>query len=178
MNNGEKIMSEQEKKLTIEDKLKESLNGDTLKNALDFVAYLREIGMTTLDDKDGNRFYYKGELMCIIIFWKDDANPSGLWIICDAPVSGHEGFPTDESLEEFARANVKICGVFDGSHPCGCGSEPGKSITVFGKDYDNVCTSELQFYSPDTETLEKVKKLMELWIYKIDNIAGYSSQDR
>ena len=163
--------------LKIENKLKESLIGEALKNALDFVSYLRSIGMTTNEDEEGNRFYYKGEIMSIIICWKDDANPSGLWFICDAPVSEHEGFPIEECLKEFAWSNVKTCNVFEGN-PCGCGSEPGKSITVFGKDYTNICTSELQFFNPNAEALVKIKKLMDMWIYKINNTVCYSSQDR
>ncbi|MCL2433255.1 MAG: hypothetical protein FWD16_01880 [Clostridia bacterium] len=161
----------------MEKKLQESLSGDMLQNALGFVAYLRDIGMTTNEDEEGNRFYYKGETMSIIICWKDDANPNGLWFICDAPFNDCEGYRVGEDLKEFVWSNVKTCNVFEGN-PCGCGSEPGKSITTFGKQCEHVCTSELQFFNPDAEALVNVKKLMDLWIYKVDNIAGYSSQDR
>ena len=166
-------MSEQINMQTkIGDKFKKVLNGDKLKAAQDFIACLFNIGMTPMNDEDGNiRFGYKGQLTCIIIYWDD------CWFICDAPASDYEGYRINDDLKEFAWAHVKTCNVFEGN-PCGCGSEPGKNFTVFGKDYKNICTSELQFFDPDAKTLKNVKKLMDLWICKIDNIDGYNSQDR
>jgi len=156
----------------IGDKLHRVISGDKLRDAQDFVAYLFSMGMTPLNDEDGNvRFGYKGQLTCIIVYWKD------CWIICDAPASDSERFRIDEDLKEFAWLHVKTCNVFKGN-PCGCGSEPGKNFTVFGKDYKNICTSELQFFNPDAKILVNVKRLMALWVYKIDNIDGYDSQDR
>jgi len=49
---------------------------------------------------------------------------------------------------------------------------------VFGKDFENVCTSELQFFDPDAIMVENMKKLMNLWAHKIDNINDYCSQTR
>ncbi|MCL2371916.1 MAG: hypothetical protein FWC78_00750 [Defluviitaleaceae bacterium] len=156
----------------INDKFKKVLSGDKLKVAQDFVAHLFDIGMTPLNDEDGSvRFGYKGQLTCIIIFWQD------CWIICDAPASDCEGFQVDDDLKEFAKAHVKTCNVFKGN-PCGCGNEPGKGFIVFGENYENICTSELEFFDPGAEILENVKKLMDLWVHKIDNIDGYNSQDR
>jgi hypothetical protein len=155
---------------TVEEKLKDALHGDLLENALDFVTYLRNAGMTTKEDD--TRFYYKEELMCIIICWKD------AWLLCDAPTDDCEGYRVGEDVRAFARSRVKVCGIADGSHACGCGSEPGKDFTVFGTGYKNVCTSELQFHNPSAEDLVQVKKLMDLWLYKVDNLGGYSSQDR
>ena len=57
----------------INDKFKKVLNGDKLKAAQDFVAYLIDIGMTPLNDEDGSvRFSYKGRecpirVQCVII---------------------------------------------------------------------------------------------------------------
>jgi len=139
---------------TIEDNIKDVLSGDLLKNALDFVTYLRESGMTP----DGNRFYYMGEMTCIIIWKKDKTNPSGEWFICDCPIHGQEGFPIDESVKEYAQANVSIC------RNCGCDHEArGVTKTIFGKEFNNLCSSEVIFVNPDAEGLEKIKMLMELW---------------
>ena len=148
--------------VAIENKLKGVLSGDILKNALDFTAYLKEIGMTY--DKD-NRFYYMGEYTCILIFFKDEENPSGLWVICDCPITEHDGYPLDDDLKEFARANVMIC-----NGQCGCKDWPrGGDKTIFGQEYKSVCSSEIQFINPDAEALVKVKKLMEFWKYIIEN---------
>ena len=163
-------MSEQK---TIESNLKDTLSGETLENALDFVAYLKENGMTD----DGSRFYYKDELMCILILFKDEHNPSGGLCIFDSPFREHEGFPIDESVKEFARANVKKCENCGSGGSCGH-KEQGATKAIFGKEYDNLCSSEIMFVNPDAGGMEKIKKLMDLWKFKLDNIAGYSSQDR
>ena len=160
---------------TIENKFKDTLSGDLLTNALDLVDYMRKIGMMNGEDSGDDRFYYKDELMCIFITFKDDMNPSGGLMIFDCPLTGHDGFPLDESVQEFVRAHVNKCGSCGGN----CGhKERGATKMIFGKEYDNLCSSEIAFFSPNAEAFEKIKKLMDLWKYKIDNIAGYSSQDR
>jgi len=165
-------MSEQK---TIENKFKDTLSGDLLANALDLIDYMRKIGMTNGEDSSDDRFYYKDELMCIFITFQDEHNPSGGLMIFDCPLSGHDGFPIDESVQEFVRTHVNKCGGCGGD----CGhKERGATKMIFGTEYDNLCSSEIAFFSPDTEAMEKIKTLMELWKYKIDNIAGYSSQDR
>jgi hypothetical protein len=159
-------------KKSIESNLKENLNGDALTNAMDFVNYLKNMGMTA---DDGARFCYKGELMCIIITFKDAKNPLGAWFICDCPIYEHDGFPIDESIKSFTQANIQKCK----GDICGCDhKERGATKVVFGKEYDNLCSSEVMFNNPDAEALEKIKVLMELWKFKLDNIEGYSSQDR
>ena len=164
-------MSEQK---TIENMLKDNLSGDLLANALDLVDYLKKNGMTNGTDGD-TRFYYKGELMCIFITFKNEHNPSGGLMIFDCPLTGHEEFPLNEDIQEFVRAHVNKCGSCGGN----CGHEQrGATKVIFGKEYDNLCSSEVAFFDPDAEAIEKIKKLMGLWKYKIDNIAGYSSQDR
>ena len=167
--NGGKTMPENK---TIESNLKENLSGELLVNALDFVSYLKSIGMTT---DDSNRFYYKGELMCILVNFKDEKNPFGMLFICDCPIYEHDGFPIDESVKSFAQKNIQKCR----GDKCGCDhKERGATKMVFGKEYNNLCSSEIIFTNPDAEAVEKIKVLMELWKYKLDNIVGYSSQDR
>ena len=159
-------------KKSIESNLKENLSGDVLTNALDFVTYLKNMGMTA---DDGARFCYKDELMCIIITFKNDNNPSGEWFICDCPFREHDGFPIDESIKSFVQANIQKCK----GDSCGCDhKERGATKMIFGKEYDNLCSSEIMFNNPDSEALKKIKVLMEFWKFKLDNIAGYSSQDR
>jgi len=157
-------------KKSIESNLKENLSGDALTNALDFVTYLKNMGMTA---DDGARFCYKDELMCIIIAFKNDTS-SG-WFICDCPFREHDGFTIDESIKSFVQANIQKCK----GDSCGCDhGERGATKMIFGKEYDNLCSSEIMFYNPDAEALKKIKVLMEFWKFKLDNIVGYSSQDR
>ena len=145
-------MSEQEKKPTIEDGLRKALSGDLLENALDFVAYLKEIGMTIHPD-DPNRFTYMGEYTCILVFF------DGMLFICDCPICEYDGLPLDVSLQEFALANIKKC-----EHHDGCDDKARAATkTIFGKEIDNLCSSEIQFFNLDATGFEKIKKLMDYW---------------
>ena len=145
----------------IEDRLKGVLDGDMLDNALNFVAHLRSIGMTS---DSGSRFHYKDEYTCILVFFKDKMHPSGLWVICDCPIEEYDGFPLDESLKEFARANVKIC-----TGECGCSNWPrGGDKYIFGREFKSICSSEIQFLNPSAGELVKIKQLMDYWKLMID----------
>jgi len=151
-------------RLKIENNLAAALSGDMLKNAQDFVVYLLENGMMPDPIQETSiRFNYMGEMTCIVIFFKDVQNPSGIWFICDTPIREHDGFPLDEDLQEFARTNVRIC-----RGECGCPDWPrGGDKTIFGKEYKSVCSSEIGFTNPDADALGKVKKLMEYWMLVI-----------
>ena len=151
-------MSENNTNLTVEEKLKAALSGETLNNALDFVAHLRAIGMTCED----TRFFYNGLFTCIIIPFED----SGKWMICDCPTEEREGFPLDESAKTFALANIKKCDMCGGG---GCGHENmNANKTIFGQYIEGLCSSECHFYDPDAEALVQIKKLMDYWKLMID----------
>jgi len=143
----------------IEEKIRDSQSGDNLKNALGLVAYLRESGRTC---KFGAHpeFYYMGEFTCLIVCEE--------FLVCcwegECDLYEPDGFPVDDSLKEFARANVVKC--------FGCGGCDGLGPvrrTVFGKEYDGACCNIFHFHSPDGETLEKIIKLMELQKYMTAN---------
>jgi len=139
----------------IEDKLKNTLSGDALKNALDFVAFLRASGFTL----EKNRFFYMSVPTCLLLWFDHPDFPTGYWGIYDCPICEYDGIPLDESLKEFARANVRIC-----KGKCGCLDWPrGGNQTVFGKEFNGACNSVIVFHDPDTHAVEKVKKLMEYW---------------
>ena len=155
-------MPEQKTSPQVEDKLKQTLSGDTLNNALDFVAHLRAIGMESED----TRFFYKGEHTCIIISFQHDEFPCGYWGVYDCPIEECDSFPLDENIKELAWANVKKCDMCGGG---GCGHENmGANKMVFGQHFEGICSSECQFHAPDTEALEKIKKLMDYWKLMID----------
>jgi len=139
---------------TIEENMKAVLGGDLLENALNFVTHLRETGI----EVNGNRFFYMNEPTCIIIWKHDENNANGEWFICDCPLQEHEGFPICESVKEYVQSSVSKC------RNCGCNHEDkGATRTIFGKEFDNLCSSPVAFINPTAEELEKVKIMMELW---------------
>ena len=121
------------------------------------------------DSEHSNAFRYMDEWVCIVCIYPDDRGIG--WTIFDNPLCGrqYEDFPVDEYLKDFARSHVNICGHFtSGGKHCGCGNQPGAHKTIFGKEYDNVCTSEVAFRNPDAETLYKIEKLIDAWKLNIE----------
>ena len=145
-------------RLKIEDDIIASEMSDQQKrNALDFVAHMKANEMAT----DDNHFEYAGDYVCQIIIYTDNGVPG--WIIFMGGYDSvlcrdeYQDFFIDQELKEFAWAHVNHCD----NH--GCGTEPGKRITLFGKAFKNLCTAILLFKNPDGETLELVKKLAFVW---------------
>ena len=145
----------------IEDKIKEALNGEALRNALDFVAFLKDIGMTPCPENPYARFRYKDYYTCIVLY----PFPENGWIIGDCPVDETDGFLLEESVKEFVWENIVSC-----CGGCGCPEwKKEKDRTIFGKKYKSVCSCTVQFHNPDADALIKIKKLMELWIHIMDD---------
>ena len=59
-----------------------------------------------------------------------------------------------------------ICDVHEGG-ACGCGSEPGINSTIFEKNYENTCTSQIQLINPDASVINKFKEIIEWWLVNI-----------
>jgi len=151
--------------MEIKDALTNNLKGDALVNALDFVDYLTERGLTPkLEWDKGIRFIKNEKSPCLVVFNMHD---SGEWFICDVPVvSEPEWNSLSNDMKELIIANIKICSVHQGKS-CGCGSEPGTNKNIFGKDYKNVCTSEIQFHNPAPDVLDKLKEIVKWWIVNV-----------
>ena len=146
----------------LEKEITNKLSGDMQKNALDFVAFLRGLGMTNHAEHT-SAFELGGEWVCILII-----NDGG-WMLFDNPLtSKYDDFPADEDLKEFAWAHVNICTSCGGSS--GCGSQPGRTKIIFGKQFDNVCTSEVAFFDPDAGTLQKVMQMIEIWTKNVKGL--------
>ncbi|MCL2361674.1 MAG: hypothetical protein FWC73_07675 [Defluviitaleaceae bacterium] len=138
----------------IEATMNEALSGDNLKNALDFAKYLKAKGM----DVNGAEVSYNGKTVCYMHMDGGNDYPSP-WTIWSGECNytrENENIPLDASMKEIAWANVNICGK------CGGGCAPGTTKTIFGKEFENVCSSDMAFYQPNSETLEVVKKLLEM----------------
>ena len=65
-------------------------------------------------------------------------------------------------MKKIAWANVNTCGN------CGGDCSPGTRKAILGQEFDNVCSTDLAFCNPDTNTLEYVKKLLEMRKYEMD----------
>ena len=153
--------------LKIEELIRSELTGDVQKNALDYVAYLKASGILP-ETLDSNVFGYPDEFVCVLCVFPVENIPS--WFIfmgnCDCALCGNEyqDYPIDEKLKKFAWSQVKTCCNFTSNGKyCGCGFQPGRRIKLFGKTFDNVCTSVLAIQNPDGEALELTKKLSDVW---------------
>jgi len=147
-NNGDEFIE-------LEGKIKDALNGEMQSNALDFVAYLKANEMTL--DIYTTVFYYMGKEVCCLTL-DGNSHPAGPWSIYwgDFDVYEQDDLKADEQLKKFVLANIHFCST---GH---CDNSPGKSRTIFGNKYDNVCYCALHFKTPATEALKNIKKLAEL----------------
>ena len=165
----------------IEDRINELLTGDTQKNALDFVSYLRANEITSRGLGECEVFHYQNKPVCVV-FVNGAEHVPGPWTVWHSGYDpkyspaeipdGEDGdkvglidCSADEQLKKVAWEHINTCGS------CGCGRQPGRRTSVFGKDFDNVCTSTLAFTDPDAETLEYVKTLAELMKLGIQSIS-------
>ena len=153
-------MSEQ-RKLTVEDGIKNSNLSDDLQKAhIDFCRFLKDnefsIEPETGDDGIGWMICYLNE--CVGHTNYDNV---GVWIdTCDFGSSGS----SEDSLKETAWTHVRVCEHFNSDGKlCGCGRQPGFNRILFGKEHKNLCFAHLEFMNPDFETLENIKKLMLLF---------------
>jgi len=154
---GEKKMSKQ--------MINEALSDDILKNALDFTEFLEKNEMKV----NGSEISYKGKAACYMHLdgAKDYPSPWTIWTEGDYS-SEYEAVPINEQMKNIAWANVNKCG------DCGTKCKPGNHKVIFGKEFDNVCSADMAFYKPDAQTLECVKKLLEMRKYEIEKHYGIS----
>jgi hypothetical protein len=139
----------------LEGKIKRALSGDMLKNALDFVAYMKANEMTL--DIVTTVFSFLGKEVCCLTL-DGNSHPAGPWSIywMEYDIYEQDDFKVDEQLKKFALDHIHFCST---GH---CDNSPGKPRMIFGNQYENVCYCCLQFCMPDAEALENIKKLVEL----------------
>jgi len=142
----------------IEGETQNSLNGEILENAMNFIAYLKKSGRTCMLPNGGHpEFYFTDELSCLIVYSKFVNDPSEWWNICCCQsindVYEHDDFLVDESVKEFAQNKVWKCIGCNG-----CNAPGGRRRTVFGKVFDNACCNLWQFISPNADDLNKIIK--------------------
>ncbi|MCL2406339.1 MAG: hypothetical protein FWC95_00265 [Defluviitaleaceae bacterium] len=147
--------------MKIVEALKNNLDGEELKNALSFVDYMVSNGFTPKMEWDnGCRFVKDGKSPCLLVNIQGD----GEWFLCDVPViTEPEWNLLENSLKQFIVENIKVCSVHKGDK-CSCGNEPGTTKKIFGKYYDNVCSSEIQFINPTSDVLDRFREIVEWWL--------------
>ena len=139
--------------LTIEDEIFTHLDGELREQALEFITYLRENQLSPqpwfgptfwIFPWDGNNLFGMHLKKGSWHFWFFSGDYSG---------------EADEEVVKLVQDNVGHCVNCSGE----CESK-GVDLTIFGNDYANLCYQfPVRFGNPDNETLEKIKKLIELW---------------
>ena len=148
---------------------KKHLNGDALKNALDFDAYMREIGILRSQEEGyaGSYGYdYLGECVCVLAFPHTFWNDSGWSIHSFDIVNNANRYAeplADEHLKEFVWENMRKC-----DNGC-CGAAPGFAFEVYGKEFNNYCFHTPYFISPNAEEVKKIIEYMQSVKLCIDN---------
>ena len=159
-------------RFTLVEELKAKLTGDNLKHALDFASYWGTDDVTAESGNFCGSVKYKGEDVCYIkVGGFEDSNLDHwvIWSIHDADIAETSDSPVDERIKEGFWANVNHCGHYlSGGKECGCGKQPGSRKAIFGKDFDNVCNSDIVFTNPDVEVLACAKAMVDLRKKSID----------
>jgi hypothetical protein len=150
--------------MELKDTLRNNLKGEALTNALGFADYLAEKGLTPKKEwAMGFRFIKNDKSPCLIVLLQ---NGEG-WFICDIPAAYEPEWDSlNDDLKAFLVSHIKTCTVHEGGK-CGCGSEPGIKSKIFGIEYDNTCTSQIQLINPDAVVLDRFKEVVEWWVEEV-----------
>ena len=157
----------------IEEVISEVLEGNSQKNALDFVSYLRTKDITPSESENYWEIVYNGRIVCFVLIIGSDQAP-GPWTIWSDQEPGtwsfwsdsdcsyqHKDCPVNEYTKKVAWANVNYCAS------CGGDCSPGKRKSILGKEFDNVCSSAMAFTNPDEEALDCAKRMVDIRINDI-----------
>ena len=159
-----------------EDAISKIFTGETQQNALNFVRYLDSLGMTAAGNEIGGRFYYKGKKVCDIHILNIDDEFGGYpdpWTVWMGRhiLLGSENIWVDECFKEIVWAHAHQCeNCFSGrSAADGTWCRGDKRVTIFDRDFDNLCLNPIAFTDPNAEEVECMKKLVEMKKLAIDN---------
>lgn len=142
-------------------KIKSALNEDMCREALDFVSYLKLSDMTL--DPNTNVFKYLDKEVCCLTL-DGDSHPCGPWSVYwgDFDIYEQDNCKVDDRLKSFVLDHIHFCSVYQYNTRPHCNHSPGKNRMIFGNTYRNVCTSSLQFPTPDAKDVKYIKELAEL----------------
>jgi len=144
----------------IEDEILTHLDDALKESALKFVAYLNENQMTP-QQWFGPGFWHIPWGNCYLcgihLYGFNPGAHSNGWVFWF--FSGDYIGEADEELINLVRDNVGYCVKCSSE----CGTQ-GVDMTIFGKEYTNMCCQfPVRINDPDSEALERVKKLIDLW---------------
>lgn len=150
-------MSEKTAIPKVEDIMSGALNGNTLKNALEFIAYLRDNKINPQWSATNVwKISYKTYSVCFIrVYGAAEYHnlETDSWHIVPFIGEYEESSMSDE-FKKIVWANKRTCP--------GCGLCALQLNTVFGKEYDYACEKAIIFTNPDATDIECVIKLIEL----------------
>jgi len=141
--------------LAIEDAIREKLAGDTRRNALDYVAFLRSHGLPLNANEDG--WFVGGWFGSSIAFLviRGHGKEEEPWAVCLFSCDFGGDGSADDGLKEAAWAHARPCKkCHEGWNNCGRADR-----TIFGRGFEALCLSPVVFENPDAETLESARKL-------------------
>jgi len=150
----------------IENIIGEILIKDAKNNALNFIQYLRENNMVFEREKGywENKYYwgikYNDEFVCFILISNEEKTNFESWTVWSDD-SGSNTFgdgSADEKTKEILWKHVAVCESID---RCFDGCKRSRK-TILGKEFDNVCGTAIKFESPCTETVDCMKKMVEI----------------
>ena len=151
-------MTEQQNALKIEDEINNKLGDEQKGGALDFVSFLRENNITNSSENIGIQTYMDEAVCVIVVFGKIN------WYVYWSSNDVNDGDNTNvcKELIKFARSKRNKC---TGKH---CDNKPGITRKIFGKEYQNLCTSIMAFCCPTGDALEHVKELVKCSMREIE----------
>lgn len=138
--------------------------GEMRVRLLDFIDYLILQGMQferATDYWEKQQYWmikYNDEYVCFLLLNgvgdEKALSPLTIWTD-DSGSNWFEHYSIDEQQKELAWSNVDYC-----VH-CGACSG-GKRKNIFGREFSNVCKTTMRFVNPDLETLEFIKKIIDI----------------
>ena len=139
------------------------LSGETLKNAIDFVAFLRANDLQIEYNPDENaENKWTGAIGGVVgnsigyMYINSGTNFPDPWTIWLNEYDFDDNDSAEDEIKNFLWENVNICSRCNPNwENCGGGEK-----IVLGKKFENLCHSPMFFYTPDAQTLEMLKKLM------------------
>ena len=155
---------QKEIKPTIEEVIPECLSGDMKKTVLDFVMYLRANKMF-LKWRSANSWKILHENKSVFSIglatgkWVWAGRYSNFWFVALSinNITEYEESIIDAGLQKFIWDNIKYC---NSCSKCA----PGIEMTISGRELKNICRDLclIAICDPDEETLNDIKKLLEL----------------
>jgi len=156
----------------LEDTINRTLVGDKKKNALNFVAWLQEsklvpkINRGTYNDWES---HYKNKPICGIGLPRSGIS-DGIWTVRLRLIymDSYSETILSEGLQGIILDTARSCDFSESDYkknancrtPKSCA--PGKSVTILGKSFVNLCGLKVRFENPDEVIFNAIKQLLEL----------------